>query len=119
LFEVVVGNPSLGVIPEVCNRESKFMNSYYVYILASKKNGTLYVGVTNNLVKRVYEHKNNMVKGFTQKYGVHKLVYFEQTEDIKIAIEQEKKIKKWNRDWKIRLIKKTNPEWKDMYFDLL
>ena len=92
---------------------------YYVYMLASQRNGTLYVGVTSNLIKRVYEHKNNSVGGFTQKYDVHRLVYFESTDDINSAIRREKQIKKWNRNWKIELIEKNNPDWKDLYFDLL
>jgi putative endonuclease len=96
------------------------MNSgqYYVYMLASQRNGTLYVGVTSNLIQRVCEHKNNLVGGFTQKYDVHRLVYFETTDDINSAIRREKQIKKWNRNWKIELIEKDNPDWKDLYFDL-
>ncbi|TSC93707.1 MAG: putative endonuclease [Candidatus Berkelbacteria bacterium Licking1014_85] len=95
------------------------MKNYFVYILASKKNGTLYIGVTNNLIKRVYEHKNNLIEGFTKKYQVHKLVYFEQTNDVKEAIEREKRLKKWNRRWKIELIEKMNLEWKDLYDNIL
>ena len=93
----------------------KYMNTYYVYIMASKKNGTLYIGVTNDLIKRVYAHKNDLVEGFTKKYGVHQLVYYEQTEDVKSAIQREKQLKKWNRGWKIELIEKMNPDWKDLY----
>jgi len=74
--------------------------TYYVYILASKRNGTLYIGVTNNLERRIYEHKNNLIEGFTKKYNVHKLVYYEETNDIKEALLFEKKVKKWNRAWK-------------------
>lgn len=95
------------------------MSQYYLYILASIKNGTLYVGMTNNLLKRIYEHKNDLVDGFTKKYGVHKLVYYEETDDVRIAIQREKQIKKWKREWKINLIEKNNPEWKDLYYDLL
>ncbi|MCX5819098.1 MAG: GIY-YIG nuclease family protein [Deltaproteobacteria bacterium] len=91
------------------------MQQYYVYILASKKNGTLYVGVTNDLIRRVYEHKNNLVGGFTKKYRVKNLVYFEACEDIRAAIQREKNIKKWKRQWKIDLIEKNNPDWKDLY----
>ena len=91
------------------------MKSYYVYILASKRNGTLYIGVTNNLIKRTYEHKNNLVEGFTQRYSVHKLIYFEETSDINSAIKREKQLKKWNRKWKLELIEKKNPNWKDLY----
>ncbi len=82
--------------------------------MASKRNGVLYIGVTNNLIRRVYEHKNNLVIGFTQKYFVHRLVYFEKTEDINSAIIREKQLKKWNRKWKIELIEKENPKWKDL-----
>ena len=95
------------------------MKQYYVYILASKKNGTLYIGVTSNLIKRVYEHQNNLVDGFTQNYNVHNLVYYEITEDIHNAITREKQLKKWKRNWKIRLIEKRNPEWKDLYSELM
>jgi putative endonuclease len=92
---------------------------YHVYILANERNGTLYIGVTNNLVRRVYEHKNNLVKGFTEKYGLHKLVYFESVEDITSAITREKQLKKWERNWKLSLIEKINPEWRDLYEELL
>ena len=95
------------------------MHQYYVYILASKKNGTLYIGVTNNLVRRIYEHKHDVEAGFTKQYGVHLLVYFEETIDVKSAIQREKQLKKWNRVWKIRLIEKSNPEWKDLYEEIL
>jgi putative endonuclease len=91
------------------------MKQYYVYILASKKNGTLYIGVTNNLLKRVYEHKNNIIGGFTKKYRVHDLVYYEAYGEIYDAIAREKRMKKWERNWKIELIQKTNPDWKDLY----
>lgn len=92
---------------------------YYVYILASNKNGTLYIGVTSNLVKRIYEHKNELAEGFTKKYSVHNLVYFEITESVESAIAREKQLKKWNRAWKIRLIEKTNPEWRDLYMEII
>lgn len=88
-------------------------------MLASKKNGTLYIGVTNSLIRRVYEHKNNLVEGFTQKYSVHNLVYYEVYNDINNAITREKRIKKWKRQWKIELIKKFNPEWEDLYNEIL
>jgi len=94
------------------------MGEYFVYILASKRNGTLYIGVTNNLLKRVDEHKNNLVPGFTNKYGVHNLVYYERYSDIYDAIAREKRMKKWKRAWKIELIEKSNPEWRDLYNDL-
>ena len=91
--------------------------TYSVYILASKRNGTLYIGVTNGLERRVYEHKNNLVEGFTAKYGVHRLVHYEQTDDIHSAIQREKQLKKWNRKWKLELIEKENPDWKDLSED--
>ena len=94
------------------------MNTYYDYILASGKNGTLYNGVTNNLIKRVAQHKRKEVKGFAEKYEVNKLVWYEQTNDIRIAIKREKQIKKWNRKWKIRLIEQENPEWNDLFFEI-
>jgi putative endonuclease len=84
-------------------------------MMASKKNGTIYIGMTNDLIKRVYAHKNDLVEGFTKKYGVHQLVYYEKTEEAKSAIQREKQLKKWNRSWKIELIEKMNPEWKDLY----
>lgn len=95
------------------------MKDYYVYILASKKNGTRYIGVTNDLRRRVYEHKNDLVPGFTSKYQVHSLVYYEQTNDVQSALEREKRLKKWNRQWKIELIENNNPKWRDLYDELL
>jgi putative endonuclease len=92
---------------------------YYVYILASKRNGTLYIGVTDNLVKRVYEHKKGFVNGFTKRYGVHKLVYYEQCVSIESAIQREKQMKTWHRSWKIRQINEMNPEWSDLYESLI
>ncbi len=93
--------------------------TYFVYIMASKKNGTLYLGVTNNLARRVYEHKTDVNEGFTKKYQVHDLVYYESTPDIRSAIEREKQMKKWKRAWKIALIEEMNPEWKDLYEDII
>lgn len=87
----------------------------YVYILASKPQGTLYVGVTNDLVRRVAEHKSGAVPGFTKKYGVHKLVYFESHGDYGVAIAREKSLKRWRRDWKRSLIEETNPHWADLF----
>jgi putative endonuclease len=94
-------------------------NQYFVYILASRRNGTLYIGVTSDLIKRVYEHKSDLVDGFTKRYAVHDLVYFETVDDIDSAIAREKQIKRWNRVWKVRLIEKLNPHWRDLYLDLL
>jgi putative endonuclease len=89
--------------------------SFYVYILASGIGGTLYIGVTNDLVRRVGEHKLEITKGFTKRYGVHKLVYYEQFDDAENAIRREKQLKKYNRAWKIRLIEELNPNWDDLY----
>ena len=86
-----------------------------VYILASDRNGTLYTGVTSDLVKRIWEHKNGSNEGFTKKYAVHILVWYEQHETMESAISREKVIKKWERDWKLRLIEESNPEWRDLY----
>ncbi|MDQ7779792.1 MAG: GIY-YIG nuclease family protein [Planctomycetota bacterium] len=94
------------------------MKTYYVYMLASKKNGTLYVGVTNDLIKRVYQHRNNLIAGFTSKYSVHRLVYHEQYAGIRFAIAREKQLKTWNRRWKLELIEKMNPEWNDLYEEM-
>jgi len=86
-----------------------------VYILASKPNGTLYIGVTSDLVKRAWEHKNDSVDGFTKRYGVHRLVYYELHGDMLSAITREKQLKKWNRAWKLELIEGQNPDWKDLW----
>ncbi|MEA1981670.1 MAG: GIY-YIG nuclease family protein [candidate division Zixibacteria bacterium] len=94
------------------------MKQYYVYILANKRVGTLYIGVTSSLQKRVYEHRNNLVDGFTKKYNVHNLVYYEIHDDVTQAITREKLMKKWKRSWKLELIDKMNPEWKDLYDEL-
>jgi len=96
-----------------------FDKTYCVYILSSQKNGTLYIRVTDNLRRRVWEHKNKKVDGFTKKYEIHHLVYFEQHNNPESAIDREKQIKKWNRAWKIELIEKKNQEWKDLYQDIL
>ena len=86
-----------------------------VYILASKRNGTLYVGVTSDLARRVWEHRNDVIKGFTSRYGIHRLVYFEICDDMEQAIHREKCIKKWDRAWKVDLIEKQNPTWRDLW----
>ena len=88
---------------------------YWVYILASAKHGTLYIGVTNDLVRRVYQHQNRITKGFTSQYKVHRLVWFETYDNPTSAIEREKEIKKWRREWKINLIERDNPNWDDLY----
>jgi putative endonuclease len=94
-------------------------HSYWVYMLASKPYGTLYTGVTNNLVKRIWEHKESLFEGFTKKYGVKNLVWYEWHESIHAAIEREKRIKRWRRDWKIALIEDGNPRWSDLYPGLI
>ena len=95
------------------------MKQGYVYILASDKNGTLYIGVTSDLAKRIYEHKNHTFKGFTQKYNIEKLVHYEIFDDIYDAIKREKTLKEWKRNWKKDLIEKNNPEWKDLYEEIV
>src|SRR4030042_4079921 len=95
-----------------------YAKQYYVYIMASKRRGTLYTGVTDDLIGRVYQHKQKIIEGFTRKYNVTKLVYYETTNDIRGAILREKRIKKWKRQWKIELIEKVNPEWKDLCEEL-
>ncbi|PCI59640.1 MAG: endonuclease [Gammaproteobacteria bacterium] len=95
------------------------MKAPVLYILANKRNGTLYIGVTSDLIKRIWQHKNNSVAGFTKKYNVHTLVYFEQHQEMMEAIKREKQLKKWNRSWKINLIEKGNPDWDDLYVGLI
>ena len=90
-----------------------------VYVLASKRNGTIYVGVTSNLVKRIWEHKNNLVEGFTKKYKVHCLVWYELHDTMESAIISEKRLKGWHRKWKLRLIEERNPGWQDLYEKIL
>ena len=92
---------------------------YWVYILASKPGGTLYVGVTNDLVRRVYEHPEGLADGFTKRYRVRSLVYFEPHEDIAEALQREKNIKHWSREWKIDLIAASNPDWRDLFEDIV
>ncbi|MEA1889855.1 MAG: GIY-YIG nuclease family protein [Pseudomonadota bacterium] len=90
-----------------------------VYLLANKRNGTLYTGVTSSLQKRVWEHKNNTFEGFTKKYSVHTLVWYEVHETMETAIQREKAIKNWKREWKIKIIEERNPKWRDLYSDLI
>lgn len=87
----------------------------YVYILASRKKGTLYIGVTNDLVRRSHEHREGVTEGFTKRHGIKLLVYFETFEDIRIAIQREKSLKRWSRQWKLALVDKSNPEWRDLF----
>ena len=91
---------------------------YYVYILASQRNGTLYIGITSNLISRVWQHKNKIFKGFTEKYKIDKLVYYSTFEDVNEAINYEKRLKGWNRKWKLQLIEKENPSWFDLYEEI-
>jgi putative endonuclease len=92
---------------------------FYVYILASKRNGTLYIGVTSELVQRIWQHKNKLIEGFTQKYNVNKLVYYEVHPNAESAITREKQMKKWRRVWKMRIIEEKNPGWNDLYNDII
>ncbi len=96
------------------------MNKHFcVYILASKRKGTLYVGVTSDLIKRVWQHKESLTDGFTKRYGIKRLVFYEQHENTESAIHREKRLKEWKRQWKLELIEKFNPEWKDLYDSIL
>jgi putative endonuclease len=104
-----------GLVPAIHVAHHALMAGGYVYILASAPNGVLYVGVTNDLVRRIYEHRDGVVAGFTRKYGVKRLVYFERYEDIQTAIQREHNIKHWPRRWKVRLILDNNPGWADLY----
>jgi putative endonuclease len=102
------------------NHRTRYVNKqYFVYILASRKHGTLYIGVTNDLIRRTHQHKLKAVRGFTKQYDVHKLMYFEIFDDPLSAITREKQLKKWNRDWKIQLIEKENPHWVDLAHTLI
>jgi putative endonuclease len=92
--------------------------SYWVYILASRIGGTLYIGVTNDLVRRIHEHKTSAAEGFTSKHAIHRLVYYENYSDIQDAITREKRLKKWNRTWKVELIEQENPNWIDLYWQI-
>ena len=94
-------------------------NQFYTYILASHKNGTLYIGVTSDIMKRIYEHKNQLTKGFSSKYGIHDLVYYEIFQDAENAIKREKRLKKYSRAAKIGLIEKENPNWDDLYASII
>lgn len=95
------------------------MENYFVYIMASRRNGVLYIGITNDILRRVYEHKSEFIPGFSKKYKTHLLVYYEIYNDVYEAIKREKRLKKWKREWKIILIEEKNPEWKDLYGDLI
>jgi putative endonuclease len=92
---------------------------YFIYILASKRNGTLYIGVTNDLLRRIFEHKEKKMSGFTKKYAVDKLVYYEESSDVNAAIAREKQLKRWKRAWKLKIIEEFNPNWEDLHNKLL
>lgn len=100
-------------------RSASATKTYFVYIMASRRNGTLYIGVTNDVLRRAWEHKQGEVAGFTKRYGVKILVYYETFDDIDTAIVREKQVKKWNRAWKLRLIEEKNPDWRDLYDELV
>ena len=104
-----------GLFPAIHVLQHQRMVGGYVYILASAPNGILYVGVTNDLVRRIYEHRNGLIAGFTKRYSVKRLVYFEHYEEIQAAIQREHNIKHWSRKWKVRLILASNPDWNDLY----
>ena len=91
------------------------MKRYYVYLLASRRRGTLYVGMANDLIRRIYEHRSDLVPGFTKRYGIHRLVYYEECQNVNAALAREKQLKKWNRKWKLELIESNNPDWIDLY----
>ena len=93
--------------------------SFYVYILTNKRYGTFYVGVTSDLPKRIWEHRNNVVEGFTQKHNLKNLVHYEAHENVESAIKREKRLKKWDRQWKIELIEESNPDWRDLYENIV
>jgi len=112
----------MSVIPNLIgNLKKKIckMKNYYVYIITNKPNGTLYIGMTNNLIRRSYEHRNGLIDGFTKKYNLKRLVYFEVFNRVEDAILREKRLKKWNRQWKIDLIEKDNPNLNDLYQQLV
>jgi putative endonuclease len=104
-----------GLVPAIYVLHVTAMAGGYLYMLASAPNGILYVGVTNDLVRRIYEHRNGLIAGFTKRYSVKRLVYFERYEVIQAAIQREHNIKHWSRKWKVRLILAENPEWNDLY----
>jgi putative endonuclease len=113
------GIQSFGVLDPGLRRGDDRGMAAYVYILASRRNGTLYVGVTTDLVRRVGEHKEDVVEGFIKKYGVKMLVHFDVFDDVGSAIVREKQLKEWKRAWKLRLIEESNPEWRDLYTDIV
>lgn len=111
--------PSFRRKPESREKDDAVNRQPAVYILASKRKGTLYIGVTSDLVKRIWEHRNNMVGGVTKRYGVHHLVWYELHENIESAIQREKGLKEWKRVWRLKLIERTNPDWQDLYHTVI
>ena len=107
----------LGLVPSIQGQQNRFV-AYYVYIMASQRNGTLYVGVTNDLVRRVYEHREGLMDGFTKRHGLRTLVYYEIFESIGQAIQREKTMKRWRRAWKLNQIERENPLWRDLWDDI-
>jgi putative endonuclease len=101
------------------NKRLIVVEDSYIYIMASKNRGTLYTGVTSNLIKRIYEHRNGLIEGFTKKYNVHMLVYYEVFSEINYALKREKQLKNWHRDWKVNLIENVNPYWQDLYLSIV
>jgi len=108
-----------GLVPAIHVFHHRRMKGGYIYFLTNKPNGVLYIGVTNDLIRRVYEHRTGAVEGFTRRFGLKRLVYFETFEDIQTAIQREKNIKHWSRAWKVRLIHQDNPQWLDLYDTLV
>jgi putative endonuclease len=113
------GVASLAYVPAIPLRHARIVRQYYLYILASRPGGALYVGVTNDLVRRVHEHKNGTIQGFTTRYGIDRLVYYEVHDTAYAAIQREKNIKHWPRVWKTRLILQSNPTWRDLYGEIV
>jgi len=113
------GQTEYSILSRTDTPEPTMAKQFYVYILASKPNGTLYTGVTSNLIQRVWQHKHDVIQGFTRKYNVKTLVYYEVHENAESALTREKKIKRWRRAWKLDLIEDSNPEWRDLYDDIL
>ena len=107
-----------GLVPAIPISKTRPMKQYHVYIAASRPGGALYVGMTNDLVRRIYEHRNGLIEGHTKRYGIDQLVYFELYETAYAAIQREKNIKRWPRAWKTRLIAKSNPTWRDLYDEI-
>jgi len=107
-----------GLVPAIPLRQAEIVRQFYLYILASRPGGALYVGVTNDLVRRVYEHRSGFVEGHTKRFHIHQLVYFEVFSTVRDAIQREKNIKHWPRAWKTRLIAQTNPTWRDLYDEI-